>query len=186
MTSLRHNLLEILFQNVPFWNIAKGTKDPGVECFHQSNCFFSDQSPIIALPCLSLSSLVKVTKYGFVEIVKWICQSCFMFSLPFTKQNKTDVWPRFQSFQSCWMSQISQCLGSLLLLAMFSHITSWSQFSLRFLAKLQLQNLKQTSGSESWPNLSFKMSIELQLVKSTKQEFVIIESLTRVDNDRIR
>ena len=46
---------------------------------------------------ISLSCYRDLSKvlHGFIKVVTWIF--CFMFFLPFGKQNQTDVWPRFQS-----------------------------------------------------------------------------------------
>ena len=43
---------------------------------------------------------------------------------------------------------------------------SWSNFSIRILIKLQLQNLNQTSASKYWPNFSLEISASLTLVMS--------------------
>ena len=78
--------------------------------------FLSDPSPIIALPCPTLSHwplLIFVQSVGFVKVdtwisldcymdlsklvqlfdkvVTWICQSCSLFILPFAEQNQAEV-----------------------------------------------------------------------------------------------
>ena len=74
-----------------------------------------DTSSIIALPCHSVSALVKFCSNcqicqscymdlsklldGFVKGVTWICQSCSMYFLPFAKKNKLKI---DQDFQGCW------------------------------------------------------------------------------------
>ena len=45
---------------------------------------------------------------------------------------------------------------------LFSHVTSWSNFSFRVSTTLKLQNLDQTCGSKFWPIFSHKISTKLQ------------------------
>ena len=49
---------------------------------------------------LRMDCLMDLSKvlHGFVKVVMWICQSCFMYFSPFAIQNQTEVWPGFQSF----------------------------------------------------------------------------------------
>ena len=57
-------------------------------------------------PILAHVEFVKVFTW-IVKVVTWICQSCYMYSLPFTKQNKTKL--KFvQDFQACWLAKRAQ------------------------------------------------------------------------------
>ena len=62
---------------------------------------------------------VKICIYGFLQVVTWICQSCSRYFSLFAKQN--------QDFKPCWSfcfvkvlkSQSTECLGSVVTVAMF-------------------------------------------------------------------
>ena len=72
---------------------------------------------------MNLSQLL----HGFVTVASWIRQSWSMYFLPFAKQNQAKVCLTKISKLveasalnlSCWMSQSTQCLGSVVPLAMF-------------------------------------------------------------------
>ena len=74
----------------------------------------------------SLSTLV----YEFVKVLTWKCQSCFMYFLPFAKQNQAEVClTKISKLVEasalnlrCWISQVFKYLG----LGLPSEIFSWT------------------------------------------------------------
>ena len=56
----------------------------------------------------------------------WICQSCYMDLSKFVDQDFKAYWSFcFELKESCWTSQSTQCLGSVVPLAMFFCIRAW-------------------------------------------------------------
>ena len=74
--------------------------------------------------CLDFSKLLQCYMdlpkplYGFVKFATWTCESCSMYFSP--KQNQVlELLEDSALNQSCWMSQSTQCLGSVVPLATF-------------------------------------------------------------------
>ena len=65
--------------------------------------------------------------HEFVRVAPWICKRCSIYFSPFAKQNKAEVWPRFQCLLKLllstngveWVKVPTQFLGSVVPLTMF-------------------------------------------------------------------
>ena len=78
-------------------------------------------------------------------------------------------WRRLQSYRTKDCQRHNGLLKS--------HISSWSQFSIRISTKLQHQNINQTSASKSWLSLSLKISTKPQQEISIKISIKLQPSL---------
>ena len=111
-----------LSQTKPSWRLTKISKLVIWICWS----FYLELSNLLGrflIRCyMELSKLI----YGFLKVVIWIFQSCSMCFSPFVKQNQAENWPRIQSLlkllldtKRCWTCQSTQCLWSVVPLAMF-------------------------------------------------------------------
>ena len=111
---------ELKLNEVPVLPTLKAERLVSVETFRKC-LFLSEPSKWISLSCyMDLSKLLN----WFVKVVTLICQSCSLYFLPFAGQNQTEVLKISKLVEAfalnyiCWISQSTQCLRSIVHLAM--------------------------------------------------------------------